>query len=294
MGRRPRSTTPVASAALLLTLALLAVGTESGAQEASPTTVEVAVGANVTSGRYGLADRTTLVDLPLSVEAQHGDFRVSASLPYLWIEGPFFVLPNTDGGAPRPPAPPRDDDGMGSPGEPPPPPPPESDTIVDTRDGIGDVDLIFTYLVPPIGDRWPYVDLGVRLKLPTASRGDFLGTGEIDVRPQVDLVLPLGDLMAIAGLGYQINGDGSGVDYRDTLSVYGGFLAQVGAELSLGLSYEWQQSASRVFDSTHELLPFASWDPWPDWTVSAYGDVGLSEGAPDYGGGLRLGRRFRL
>ena len=78
------------------------------------------------------------------------------------------------------------------------------------------------------------------------------------------------------------------------LSVYGGFLAQVGAELSLGLSYEWQQSASRVFDSTHELLPFASWDPWPDWTVSAYGDVGLSEGAPDYGGGLRLGRRFRL
>jgi hypothetical protein len=220
-------------------------------------------GASYSRGDYGTELETETLAIPLGVRLRKGGLRLSASIPYLRIEGSRTVIPG------------------------------DGDEIVEdapvqraVREGFGDLSLRARYRIDdlPGGFR---SDLTGRIKVPTASASERLGTGEFDFGLGGEISRPTGRLEPFAELNYRINGDPPDRDYRNTLQ------AAVGTSLRLGrsvasLSYDYSQSRIRGREASHSL-DFSLATPLSRRLLLAgFASAGLSERAPDFGVGAVL------
>lgn len=226
---------------------------------------EGAAGVDYSSGKYGGAQDTRVLYAPFGLRAQTDRWRVELAVPYVNIRGPEGSV---GGGVVVP--------GAG---------------VVSSRSGLGDVTLSAAYQLMPTGGPGPSLEVGGTVKLPTAD-GD-LGTGETDYSLLLSAQLPLAERFRLTGsVGYSWLGDPDLYELEDGITASLGAIYDLSPRSSFGLMGSYRAEYFAGLGEQTQVNPFVSFRSASGWSATAYGTVGLSDAAPDYGAGIQLGRAF--
>ena len=156
-----------------------------------------------------------------------------------------------------------------------------------SRSGLGDLVTAFSYNLIDHAPTGIAFDITTRLKIPTASTSQNLGTGRVDYAIQGDLYKTISNFTLSATFGYRILGNPSHVTFHNVF--YGG--AEIGYRLSgtvtVGTSYNMGQSPVRLQDS-RDLTLYLSQRVSNNIRLNIYGLKGFSERSPDWSGGINL------
>ncbi len=181
-----------------LTVALVAGGILLVAASALAQDTKVSAGVNFRfgSGTFGSTQTTRIVYAPASLRVDVGRFEFSGSFPFvsvmdgtvLWSQGGFIPMQGTISGAPTAGVPMGPNGTMGggmmgnsqtqTPGT---PTPGTTTPFLISQSGIGDIVAGAGYRVVDDATTGLRVVLGTRIKVPTASASQGLGTGKVDV-----------------------------------------------------------------------------------------------------------------
>lgn len=226
-------------------------------------------GVDFTSGDYSDNQTTEILYVPFSAKALFGDFTAKVTVPYIRIKGPGTVVGGGEVGPIT-----RD----------------RVPATITTQDGLGDVTASLTY-TSFLQDNTLFLDFIGKVKLPTADSDKNLGTGKADFTTQIDITKKTGDVNLFGTVGYRFMGS------SDALPLRNGFLGSVGASIdvsdkaSVGLIYDYRQSASIRAGDPSELTGFVGWKLTDKIRLQTYGVVGFSSGSPDTGVGLQISFR---
>lgn len=234
---------------------------------------QFSLGADYSSGDYGDAEDTTLLAVPASVKHQGDNLWLRASVPYVRVDGPDGVIPGEGGVSPGG----GNGNGGGGTGD-------AIDTNV--RSGVGDVNLAAGYTLP-VGDR-TWFDLVGKVKLPTASKSKFLGTGTTDYTVMGELLHSFGGVSVAVNGGRRFNGSNDLYPLNDVWQAGGGIYGKAGEKTTLGLGYEWREGALDTSPNRSEITGSATYKFNPGLLLQAYGYTGLSDGSPDLGAGVQV------
>ena len=248
---------------------LAAAGAATLALTANPASAEeywqFSLGADYSSGDYGDAANTDMLAAPVGIKYQGENFWLRGSVPYVHIKGPEGVIPG-DGGVTT-----------GNSG---------GTVVRDSRSGIGDVNLAAGYTLA-FGDA-TWFDVIGKVKLPSASKAKFIGTGTTDFTAEGELLHSFGDVSVSVNGGRRFNGSNSLYPLNDVWLAGGGIYAKAGPRLSLGLSYDWREGALDTSPDRSEATAFATVKMSDALRLQGYGYAGFAKGSPDAGGGLQI------
>jgi hypothetical protein len=255
-----------------LAAALPAAAQVSGAggpAAASPYGLTFSTGADYSSGSYGTNSKTKIFVAPMSLAFKTDAFRLSASVPYLRIDGAGAVVLGSDG-RPLP----------GVPG------------ATGVRSGLGDLSLAGTASLPTESLGGFNIDVTGRVKFPTSKSSKRLGTGETDFTVSTDISYPVGAWAPFVTLGYRMPGDPPGIDLQNS------FNASIGASVAAGqtvmiVSYDYAEASSPLAEDAQELFAAVSAPATDRLNLTGYGIAGLSEGSPDFELGLLVTVKLR-
>jgi hypothetical protein len=220
---------------------------------------EVEAGADYSVGSYGLPMDTTAVRIPVSLRAQFDRFRLEVTVPYLYVEGPGSFA-----------------SGIVVPG---------SGTMT-RRSGLGDTTAGLAWAINR-GAPTSF-ELEGTVKIPTAD--DQLGTGQADFLAQANVYRAVSEgVMLYASAGYHWIGDYPLFPLDDGVFGIAGVRFQTSERTSVGLIFAYHQSYAQYVDDKATISPAVAWGVTPRLRLSAFGAIGLTNSAPDYGFGLRLG-----
>lgn len=271
--------TPLTAAVISLAALISLVATPAAAQDRAELTARDAfelsftTGADTSLGDYGAFQETNILVVPFSLRAKQGPFRLSATIPYLRIDGPASIVAAGGG---------------------------ESDPVIlnpflpvprEVRKGFGDLNLGVTWSLPSDLPGGLEVDLTARVKLPTSSRRKALGTGKTDFSVMAEASRPFGIVTPFVAVGYRMPGDPDGFDLKNIPT------ASFGASVPLGnlvaiASYDYSGATSRFSRDSHSVFAALSGPIGDRLSLTTYGTVGISEGAPDYGLGVLVSFRI--
>jgi len=230
----------------------------------------VGVGLEYTTGKYGAAESTEQLYIPFVVKHEAGKWIFRGTVPYLRISGPGNVI---GGGADR----------IVVPG---------LESTRRTESGLGDIVASAFYNILDERKGGLGVDLGVKVKLPTADEQKGLGTGETDYAFQVDFFKPFGATTLFGSVGYRVYGDPPAGELDDVPYGSIGLSHRMSGDASVGVAYDFRPKITPGGSEISELTAFWSKRMTPEWKVQLYGIVGFSDASPDAGAGLMLERRF--
>jgi hypothetical protein len=222
------------------------------------------VGYEFSRGEFEASEDTEIRYVPLTFKYLRGDWTAGLTVPYIRIEGPGDVVRGADGNLVIA------TDGAGT----------------TTETGLGDIVAALSYTFYPSWPSLPVLELGGRIKLPTADEDEGLGTGEPDYTVQADVSKRFGAFSPFATLGYRFLGDPSGLELED------GFLASLGVgyrygpKLSLGLAFDYREASTDGSDDARELVPYTSFRVSDRFTLGTYGVVGFSDASSDFALGV--------
>lgn len=260
---------------MLLWAALLALAAPAHAGAGNNPEFKLRAGVEYTTGDYGTGQDTDILYVPFAAELALAGWSFSVTVPYIQITGTGEVV----GGAGPPIV-----LGTGQSRK-----PAEGQAERSTESGLGDILAAVAYRFNP-APQW-LIGLTGEVKFPTADKDKGLGTGEFDYTVKVDVARKIGRLTPFGAVGYRFVGDDD-FDLDDAL------LASVGASYELspvskaGLVLDYIEASVDTADDALKLLPYLTWDMTTRWAFDLYGIFGLTDGSPDYGGGLRLGYRL--
>lgn len=238
----------------------------------------VATGLDISRGQYGLSAPTTIQAESLQLRYENGDGLFRLDVPYLHIDSPNTVqlaqenrvfVPNTMPGT------------TGT-----------QTTRQQHIEGPGDVQVGLSQLVYREKD-WA-LNLGGRIKLPTASRAAGLGSGKADYTLQTDVYYQRAPVTYFIGAGYKWMGRPEGFAYRDVLLASGGATCRVSDSLTMGLALDYRQSVIAGLPDQKEWMLFANKRFSQHWQTQLYLYGGITRASPELGIGLTLGRFFRF
>lgn len=239
------------------------LGTAAHAQGTQGPELSITTGVDYSSGDYGTGVDTDILVVPVSARVKTGNLRFSASIPYIRINGANVV--GGDGGP----------------------------IIIDPttprvrRDGIGDLTVGANYAIPE--EQLGFgLDLGARVKLPTAQTG--LGTGETDFGFTSELSKTFGSVTPFVSAGYRFLGDPPGIDLNNTWNGSAGASVAVGKGVLLA-SYDYRQASTSTVEDSQEVFAAFSTPVSDKLNFTLYGSKGLSTGAPDFGAGAMVTMR---
>ncbi|HYC56593.1 MAG TPA: transporter [Candidatus Binatia bacterium] len=241
----------------------------------------MSLSSHYSTGDYGPDQDTDIFYAPFVARAELGPWMLKLVLPYIIVSG---------GGVEGPAGPVAGSGG--------------------THDGLGDIvaEVSYTFW---FAQRWaPILEIGSRVKFPTADEDEGLGTGEFDVTPEIELAGILGRWTPFASAGYRVLGDSQDSTYYDGFVVTAGTTVRVTERLEAGGFLYWRQASSEVTlprdgppparprtgraDDPFEIIPYLRWTLSSSWLVDFYVSAGLSDGSPDVGTGLTLRYRISL
>lgn len=248
------------------TVFLLSVCGSAVAQDDGPR-YRMNLGMDYTSGSYGEDEKTDILYMPLSLQAQQGPWTVRAVVPYLHVAGPAIILDGADGGS------------VGT-------------RETDSASGMGDLSLSLMYSFEQFYERSLFIDVTARVKVPTASLDAGLGTGEPDAALQLDVAQAIGPFIPFATVGYKWTGVPADFKLRNT--VYGSVGLQYSWSdlVATGLSFDYRQSSVPGAPDPQEGLAYLNIRFTDEWSVNIYSVVGFSSNSPDAGGGVAFVYRF--
>jgi hypothetical protein len=233
--------------------------------------VEISSGVDFERGDFGTQSRIEKTTIPLTVSAAKGRVRASAQLPWVRVTAPANVIaPTGPLGLPI----------LVDPARP---------STQSTRQGFGDLRVGAAYELPVPGI---FASVRTGAKLPTASAEKGLGTGKADYSVGADVAKPLGAVTPFAGVTYTVAGGVDGYDLRNSFSGQAGAALRLGRRTSAQLGYSFAQSPLDAGEDDQRIVGGLNAGLGKSLSLGVYGSGGLSDGAPDVGGGLTLG--FRL
>jgi hypothetical protein len=230
----------------------------------------VGIGAEYTSGKYGGTESTDTLYVPVVVKHETGPWVLKATIPYIHVSGPGNVV---GAGADRVTLP-----GAGA--------------ARRTESGIGDIVASAFYNLRDERSTGLGVDVGLKVKLPTADEAKGLGTGETDYALQADFFKPLGQTTVFGSLGYRFYGDPPGVDLRNVPYGAVGASYRMSQDTSVGVAYDYRPRIVSGGSAISEATAFWSQRMSREWKLQLYGVVGFSDASPDAGVGMLVERRF--
>lgn len=156
-----------------------------------------------------------------------------------------------------------------------------------TQSGLGDIITAFSYNLIDHAPSGIAFDITARLKIPTASASDNLGSGKVDYAIQGDLFKTVSKFTFSATFGYRILGNPSGITFHNVLYGAAGVGYRLSPAVTVGTSYNMGQSPVRLQDS-RDLTLYLSQRVTDNFRLNIYGLRGFSERSPDWGGGLNV------
>ncbi len=160
------------------------------------------------------------------------------------------------------------------------------------REGIGDVVLGTVYNVFYHPDFALAVDVGFKLKIPTASRHDGLGTGETDESLQIYAYKSLDDVTLMFGIGYKWVGQPDNSDYRNVVSGSTGIIYQLSERSSVGTLVDFRQSVFSTLNNQTEITLYNAYKFSSSWRTQLYVYKGVTNSSPSIGFGGSLNYQF--
>lgn len=263
VGKNIRSNVLLGAAALALGVS--AAAAQDAAAPASDTSVSLSTGLDYSSGHYGSVRATDILVALSDVTVKTGDFQFTAALPYVTITGPAFLVVGA-GGVPV----------VVNSGR----------TADKERKGWGDLNLSTTYSVPSGLTGEYQVDLTGRIKVPTGDEGQGLTSGETDFGFSVDVSRQIGLWAPFVSFGYRVPGAPTAYSLVSAPSFSVGTSYQISDHLLAIASYDFDGTISSTLADSQQLFSSLSWVASESLTFTAYGEYGLSSGAPKGGGGL--------
>lgn len=243
------------------------------------------IGVDYSSGKYGGALRTDILAVPVGIGYVHKAMSFKLTIPWLRVSGPGNVVPGLTPivqdrrrGASKP----EDfgEDAVAS-----------GDVTSTTSSGWGDMVASGTYNVIDDPAAWR-VGLTGRVKIPTADESQNLGTGKTDYAAQVELERAFGRLSPFATIGYRWLGDTETLAFRNQPYFIVGVSYRISDALSADTSYYTSaptlEGGSKVADVSAGLSYYIT----ANLRLTAYVLKGLSDGSPDWGGGVRTRLSF--
>ncbi len=235
--------------------------------------LNLSVGTEFTSGKYGRTTSTDIWYVPFTARYNRDRVSLRVTIPYISVTGTRSVfVPSTrfDGGF------------LGAASH-------DTKELVRrrTQSGLGDIITAFTYnLIYHKPSRTAFNVTG-RIKIPTASTSRRLGTGQVDYAVQGDLFKRLSKFNLRATFGYRIRGEPPGASFRNVF--YGGVGVgyRLSTESTVGTSFSINQSAVGLQDS-RLLSAYFSHRISKNIRFNIYGLKGFSDRSPDWGSGANL------
>ena len=258
----------------------LATATPAFAGEAAPkpddsskASVTLSSGIDYSSGNYGDGKSTDILVGLTNVGVTWNDFQFSASVPYLTITGPAYVVVGA-GGVPVLVA----------------PKPGEQST---SRSGWGDLNLGVTYSLPSAALDDFDISVTARTKVATAEASKGLSTGATDFSFYVDVSRSFDIWGPFVNFGYRVPGKPSFYSFNDAPSFSLGTTVQLDDKFVAIASYDFDGSISSSLADAQQLFASLSWLATDEISLTAYVDDGLSSGAPKVGTGLLVSWKLR-
>ena len=237
------------------------------------------IGVDYSSGDYGTDTTTEITSVPLTFKYNSGNWTWKASVPWMRIDGDASVVPglgNVGNSNPR---------GRGRGGNTAP-----TGTETGSASGIGDLRLAATYAFNTEGAVG--VDLTANAKIATADEDKGLGTGQNDYGIALDLYGDVGGTTVFGGVSHTMLGDSEFIDADSVWGANAGLSWAVGEANSLGVMYDWREAATSTSDDRSEITGFYSVKASEASKWQVYATKGLSDGSPDWGGGVSFSHAF--
>jgi hypothetical protein len=230
------------------------------------------LGLTDTNGDYGTPQNTNVLLGLSTLSLSDGNFKFTASVPYMRISGRGLVVFDASG---NPIIINR-----------------RTSIAPDTRTGWGDLNLSASYTIPPaILDDFEVRVTGV-VKPPTASARRRLSTGAADYGVSVDVSRQFGAWTPFVTVGYLDQGQPSGFTLYNTTSVSAGASLELNDHLVAVASYDYDSADTPLVEAGQELFGSLSWVRDDRFTLTGYGTIGLTSGSPDVGVGFLVSYGF--
>ncbi|MDP2326442.1 MAG: hypothetical protein Q8N51_20795, partial [Gammaproteobacteria bacterium] len=233
---------------------------------------EFSIGSDYSSGTYGAARATRVYFVPLGIVYRTGRWRFAADSGVLRVKGPVdyaSILDLT--------------------------PEEVSDFGLDADDvsvsGAADTALSVAYGIYENFDQLLFVDIGARVKLPTASRTKGLGNGKVAGDLQVDMIKLLGRWSLLGSVSYTFRHPERGTRHAPAASV--GVGRTLTDSTSLGAIYEWRGSPDRRAKDGRDVIAYLSHRLSDRVSVTAYGVHSLVSTGAQTQAGVRFTFRWR-
>ena len=162
-----------------------------------------------------------------------------------------------------------------------------------TTAGLGDIILKGRYYAVEETDYRPLIAITGRMKMPTASASQGLGTGAFDYGAGIEISKMLGDnWIAFLDGGYNIIGDPEGINFQNQHWYDVGAGYYLTRDVLVSAYYEEYRSILRGFVNARDIFMAANYTASAAWRFSGGVTLGLSDGAPDFA--LTVGTSYRF
>lgn len=305
--------------AFAATLATLFAAAGSPARAAD--SLSFGTGADYASGKYGGTTRTEVLVVPISARLRWQDWSVRLTVPYITVRGPADVIVIADdnggssgssGGSSSSGSGRGSDDsggstggggsddnggdsgggggsgqGRGRGG---------NDSFSDNRSvsGIGDATLTVTRSFNAIADTPVYADVSGRVKFASGSESKGLGVGATDYTAggEVGYSGKGGGVYVTAGRRFL--GSTATLQRRDGWQWSAGGWLNLGDAVEAGLLYSWRETAVVAGVDARNVEASLGVLLGGGWQAGLFAGAGLSDGSPDYSGGVSLSWQLPL
>jgi hypothetical protein len=244
---------------------------------------QVGISPNYSSGKYGTNSATNIIYVPLSIRRLFDDGDITFIAPYVSVTGDCGVtlvsgVPNATGGTcPTVRRERRTPSGR---------------VIVVTRtldtrvtnSGPGDLMLQGRYYLLDEKVFVPTIAVTARVKIPTANADQGLGTGQFDEGFGIETSKRLSEsFVAFADGGFTFIGKPPGVPLRNQWNFDVGLGYYVTKTVLVSVYYEAWRALIEGLQNPQDMLLALNWVITPTLRFSSALQIGLSDGAPDYG-----------
>lgn len=260
----------------MIRLTMIAVAmAAAGMASAAETSTSFGIGADYSSGKYGSEVTTEILSIPVSAQAESGNWRFRASIPWVRVSGDPNVLPTVGVVDNLNPVGRGRTGVIGDPGE--------DQVQSGTAAGLGDLVLGVIYSIPT-GNALG-IDVGFNAKVATADEDKGLGTGANDYGVSVDLHRDFDGTMLFGGVGHTRLGASDFIDV-DSINSGNVGMSQLVGRGRIGAMYEHRSSAVSGLDARRDLVGFFNLPTARNGRFQVYASRGLSDSSPDWGLGV--------
>ena len=164
----------------------------------------------------------------------------------------------------------------------------------DSGSGLGDIILKGRYYAIEQDGLIPYIDLVGSIKLPTADEDKGLGTGKTDFTCMVEFARRLenNNWIALGELGYTFVGDPAGYDANNRWLYSVGLAYELDPKTTLSGYLDGRTAIFEGNEDPFSILFIGEYKFRPDLRFDTLLEIGLNDGAPDFGITVGVRKRF--